>query len=297
MDCVRDIIAISGLVIRVHLAYKDVLWGDFGYILEDIAALQVLIDKVAQHFKSTTTSNGDHHDGQRILKGCQSVLEDLNAFIEKYRRLASVNKSLVINRVKLGKNDITVLHARLISNTGLLTGFVRRCVVCFCSINLILISLPSCQCMEIQVQLAALLGLQIPVKSIISLIANTNVKTAYRQFCKDLSQIGVTEDMVRQKEDQILKILKSQGIIASSQIGSDNDQELEKAYLEYCKHLYEIGFTEDVIPPRARILEILESRGVVARSQSDDRNTEHDTKTEDEGQLGCSLFRYDMSTY
>ena len=115
--------------------------------------------------------------------------------------------------------------------------------------------------------------------------------------------------MVRQKEEQILKILKSQGIVARRQIGSsDQDEALETAYHEYCKHLHEIGFTEDLIPPKARILEILRSQGAVGSSQSGDRNAEDDTNTEDdtnieddtsieddtngedEGQLGCSLF-------
>ena len=138
MTCERDIIAIAGLAVCVYLAYKDAPWGDFGYILEDIAALQILIDKVAQQFKSANISDDDRHDGQRVLKGCHSVLEDLNAFIGKYHRLASINKSLVINRVKLGKNDITVLHVDLISNTGLLTGFFRRCVFRDCVVYFLL---------------------------------------------------------------------------------------------------------------------------------------------------------------
>ena len=130
MTCVRDMIAISGLAVRVYIDYKNA--SDYKHISEDIAALQVLIDKFAQHFKSSPTiSDDDRHDGQRILKGCQSVLEDLNAFIEKYNRLASINKSLVLNRIKLGKNDIKVLHVRLISNTSLLNGFFRWCVVHF----------------------------------------------------------------------------------------------------------------------------------------------------------------------
>ena len=129
MTCARDIIAISGLAIRVYITYKDS--PDYRFILKDIAALQDLIDKVAQHLNSTMISNDDRHDGQRILKGCQSVLQDLDAFIEKYNRLASINKSLVLNRFKLGKNDITVLHVRLISNTSLLNGFIRWCVVHF----------------------------------------------------------------------------------------------------------------------------------------------------------------------
>ena len=127
MICAHDIIAISGLAVRVYRAYKDV--PDHRHISEDIAALRVLIDKVASHIKSTTISNHDLHYGQKTLKGCQGVLEDLNSFIEKYKRLASINKRLVFNSVRLGREDITVLHVRLISNTGLLNGFVRWCVV------------------------------------------------------------------------------------------------------------------------------------------------------------------------
>ena len=89
--------------------------------------------------------------------------------------------------------------------------------------------------------------------------------------------------MIWQKEDQILEILKSQGIVVSSRIGgSDKDQALEMAYHEYCKHLYEIGFTEALIPPKDSILEILRSRGVVASTQCGDGNTQDDTNTEDD---------------
>ena len=129
MTCVRDMIAISGLAVRVYIAYRDA--SAYNHISEDIAALQLLFDKVAQHFKSATISHDGRHDGQRILKGCQSVLEDLNTFIEKYNRLASINKSLVFNRVKLGKYDITVLHERLTTSTSLLNGFFRWCFVHF----------------------------------------------------------------------------------------------------------------------------------------------------------------------
>ena len=129
MICVRDIIVISGLAVQVYIAYRDT--PDYRFISKDIAALRVLIDKAAQLSKSTKISNDDHHYGQKVLKGCQGALEDLKHFIEKYNRLASINKSLVLNRVKLGKYDITVLHERLISSASLLNGFVRWYVVHF----------------------------------------------------------------------------------------------------------------------------------------------------------------------
>ena len=58
-----------------------------------------------------------------IPKGCQDVLEDLNSLVEKYNSLSSSN---LLQRVKLGTEDITTLRIRLISNTGLLNGFIQR---------------------------------------------------------------------------------------------------------------------------------------------------------------------------
>ena len=122
---VGDILAISELAIKVYTAYKDAP-EDYRHISEEVVALQILIDKAAQHFESTTLSSHDRHNGLKVVKGCQSVLEDLDFLIEKYQSLASSNKRLVFKRIKLGREDITALRGRLISNTVLLSGFVRR---------------------------------------------------------------------------------------------------------------------------------------------------------------------------
>ena len=138
--------------------------------------------------------------------------------------------------------------------------------------------------------MAALLGLhgptsRISVTSIAAFAMNANTKIAFDQFCKDLCQIGITEDIIRLKEDEILEILTSQGMVAASSqfCGNDtgdNDQVLEMAYHEYYNDLYRMGFTKDLIPPKAKILEILRSRGVVTSG----------TNTKEKGQSSCSLL-------
>ena len=128
MTSVRDIITISGLAVRVHIAYKNAPDG-YKHISKDVAALQILIDKAAKHFKGTIISSNGRLDGQRVLKRCQSVLQDLYSLIEKYNKLVLINKRLVLKGVRLGKEDITTLHIRLISETVLLKGVVRRFVV------------------------------------------------------------------------------------------------------------------------------------------------------------------------
>ena len=45
---------------------------------------------------------------------------------------------------------------------------------------------------------------------------------AYKQFCRVLYQIGETEDIVPQNKNEILKILRAQGMYASSQICGSN---------------------------------------------------------------------------
>ena len=134
----------------------------------------------------------------------------------------------------------------------------------------------------VQAQLASLLGLHgknsIPVTPIAAFAANANTETAFEQFCKELHQIGATKDIIRQKEEKILDILRSQGMVAGSQIdGSDTggkDQVLETAYKEYCKDLYSIGVTEDMIRQNeSKIREIvLRYRGMVARDSAGGSN-------------------------
>ena len=135
----------------------------------------------------------------------------------------------------------------------------------------------SCEYFEVQARLAAVLGLhgtnsQISVTSIASLAANTNTNTAYRQFCKDLGRAGVTEDVIRQKEDKVLQILRSQGIVAGSEnsgsnIGDQVDEVLEAAYKQFCEDLHQVGIAEASMPAKDKVLELLRSRGMASSSK------------------------------
>ena len=122
---VGDILAISGLAIKVYTAYKDAP-DDFRNISDEVKSLHIIINKAAQHFESTTLSTSSCQEGQEVLKGCQNVLADLDSLIQKYNSLASASTSQVIQRIKLGTEDIATLRVRLISNTGLLNGFIQR---------------------------------------------------------------------------------------------------------------------------------------------------------------------------
>ena len=120
-----DIMAISGLAAKVYTAYKDAP-GDYRNISDEVKSLRIVIDKAIKHLSDPTLSNNYLQEGQEVLTGCQNVLKDLEALIVKYNSLASANTSQVIDRIKLGTEDIATLRIRLISNTGLLNGFIQR---------------------------------------------------------------------------------------------------------------------------------------------------------------------------
>lgn len=86
---------------------------------------------------------------------------------------------------------------------------------------MVLIFASSCDYIEIQAQLANVLGLHtssgISVTSIASFTANTDdTQAAYDNFCQDMYQIGVTEDTMHQRKNEILGILIPRGLVATS---------------------------------------------------------------------------------
>ena len=122
---VDNIMAISGLAVKVYTAYKDAP-GDYRNISDEVKSLDIIINNATQHFKSTTLSHNKRQEGQEVLRGCQRVLEELDSLIVKHNDLASASTSRVFTRIKLGTEDIATLRARLISNTILLNSFIQR---------------------------------------------------------------------------------------------------------------------------------------------------------------------------
>ena len=141
---VGDLIAVSRLALKVYTAYRDAL-DDYRDVADEVRSLHIIINKAARHFESTTLSNKIQQGGKEVLEGCQNVLKDLDALIEKYNALApaSANTNQVFQRIKLGTEDIVALRARLTSNTTLLNGFIQRLDIATITILLLLLLLLS----------------------------------------------------------------------------------------------------------------------------------------------------------
>ena len=78
----------------------------------------------------------------------------------------------------------------------------------------------SCEYLEIQARLTDVLGLHYlnSRASITSFAGSINTKKAYKKFFKNLYEVGVTKEMISQKESEILNIFKPQNTATSSQI-------------------------------------------------------------------------------
>ena len=216
---------------HLFTAYKDAPY-DYRNIADEVNSLHIIIEDAAQHFESTTLSNKKQKRGKKVLEGCQNVLKDLDALIEKYNALASANTSQVFRRIKLGTEDIATLRARLISNTTLLDSFIQRLdivtIIITISITIImtitieyimLISQLSCKSDEIRAQLDKLVLRRTSSRSsLVSFAGSINTQNVYRNLCKGLFKSGVTAKMIKSKEEEIYNLLKPSNATTNSQI-------------------------------------------------------------------------------
>ena len=63
---------------------------------------------------------------------------------------------------------------------------------------------------------------RVSIDSIASFAGSINTKKAYKEFCKNLYQIGVTAEMIRVKESEILDIFKPHDTPISAQTDDSN---------------------------------------------------------------------------
>ena len=223
---VGDIKAISGLALRVYTAYKDAP-DDYRNISDEVKSLHIIINRVARHFESITLSSQIQQEGKEVLEGCQNVLKDLDALIEKYNALASANTSQVFRRIKLGTEDIVTLRARLTSNTVLLNSFIQRLDITITIEYIMLIFQRSCDAYELRVQVDKLVLRRTSSRdSLVSLPGSIRTKNVYKNFIKGLFESGVTAEMIKSNEEEIQNMLKRSDATTSSQtdVSTNSDQ-------------------------------------------------------------------------
>ena len=212
----RSIVAISSLVVKLYKVFKDGS-GDYRRISEEAKSLRITVDGAVHFLKSTTLNKRKQLEGREILQGCQNILRDFDAFIKNYKSLASSNQwqwRQVFKRFSPGSEDNTTLRIRLISNTILLSNFIRRFVYChfIYRIRCYLTSLySSCEHFKMQEQLTKLLDFH-RTNSIVSttfaaaMAGSGGSKDALEELWRDLNRPRVTEDMISGLDTETLGI-------------------------------------------------------------------------------------------
>ena len=84
-----------------------------------------------------------------------------------------------------------------------------------------------------QDQIAGVLGLHCTTSrsSITSFAGSINTKMAYKRFCKNLFQMGVTSEMIAQKEGEVLNIFNEPQDAATSDEGNDSGNITDQSQL------------------------------------------------------------------
>ena len=93
----------------------------------EVLSLHAVLKTVEESLASRVMSESRLADLATISAGCQSVLQDLQALVDKYESLGSKSKR-TFDRMGWGSNDLAELRARLTSNLVMLNTFMRHAV-------------------------------------------------------------------------------------------------------------------------------------------------------------------------
>jgi len=118
-----DIIALGQLAWNVYKSCRDAP-ESFNNIATEVLSLQAVLKEVEETLSNYPLSQSKKANLATILNGCRSVLEDLQALVDKYESLGTQSKR-TFDRMGWGTNDIAELRARLVSNVAMLNTFMR----------------------------------------------------------------------------------------------------------------------------------------------------------------------------
>ena len=111
-----DFLALGQLAWKIYKTCKDAPQG-FKNISQEVLSLHAVLKEVEELYSDTTMSAAQQSRLRIVGDGCRGVIEDLQGILDTYKR--------TWDRLAWGSEDIAELRSRLISNTVLLTTFVK----------------------------------------------------------------------------------------------------------------------------------------------------------------------------
>lgn len=78
----------------------------------------------------------------------------------------------------------------------------------------------------------------VSMDSITSFAESPNARKAFKEFCRNLSQLGVTAEMIKEKGPEILNIFKSHSVAISGQTCDGNTADQSAVRDFFCEDCY-----------------------------------------------------------
>jgi len=140
---IGDLIAVTQLALKSYNAYKSAQ-GDIENLSDELKSLSKCADNV-RAIPKDCLSDSQLKRREELLKGCYSIVKELNSLLERYKGLDNgatkgckyiKNKNkmdTMLEKIKWIKEDPTALRNRLVSNTSLLNSFYMEYVKIFFS--------------------------------------------------------------------------------------------------------------------------------------------------------------------
>jgi len=120
---VGDFITTAALAWNVYKSCKGAP-ESFGNISFEVLSLHAVLKEAEETVFAQPLSQTKQERLKPVVDGCYRVLKDLDDLCKKYQSLGTQGRR-VWDRMKWGTEDIAELRARLTSNTGLLTAWIR----------------------------------------------------------------------------------------------------------------------------------------------------------------------------
>lgn len=87
-------------------------------------SLHALLQEAQETLFACSMSRAKQKRLSTVVAGCDHVLRDLDALVERYQNLGT-QSGRTWDRLKFGSENIPDIRARLTSNVTLLNGFIR----------------------------------------------------------------------------------------------------------------------------------------------------------------------------
>ena len=118
-----DFVVVGQLAWKIYRACKDAPEG-FKNIAQEVLSLHVVLKELEETHSDANLSATQQSRLGVVGDGCRAVLKDLQELVNRYNSLGT-NTKRTWDRLAWGSDNIAELRSRLISNTGLLTAFLK----------------------------------------------------------------------------------------------------------------------------------------------------------------------------